>query len=94
MPIATLAWALAGALIALVLAFMLGPERLRPGSPAFWLVFAVLMGPALVSVLWLHLEDGDAGSNRFGPSPDGRPPAPPRRTPKKLVESSRIAAHA
>lgn len=95
MPLATLGWALAGALVALVLAWVLGPERLRPGSPPFWLVFLILLAPALVAVLWLHLEDGDGGPNRFGPSPDEPPHFPkPRRTPKMFVESSRIAARA
>lgn len=95
MPLATAAWAVAGMVVALVLAMALGPDRLRPGSPPFWLVFLVLMAPVLIAVLWLHLEDGDAGPNRFGPPTDeGPPPARPRRTPKTLVESSRIAAHA
>lgn len=94
MPLATLGWIAAGTVVGVLLALVLGPERLRPGSPPFWLVFVILMAPALVAVLWLHLEDGEAGPNRFGPSPDGPPPGKPRRTPKMFVESSRIAAHA
>lgn len=94
MPLAAMGWAAAGAVVALMLALVLGPGHLRPGSPPFWLVFLVLMMPPLIAVLWLHLEEGDAGPNRFGPSPDGPQAPQPRRTPKKLVETSRIAAHA
>jgi uncharacterized membrane protein YhaH (DUF805 family) len=94
MPMATAGWALAGSVVALLLALVVGPDRLRPGSPPFWLVFLILLAPVLVAVLWLHLEDGDDGANGFGPSPDGPTPRSPRRVPKTLIESSRIAAHA
>lgn len=94
MPLVAAAWVASGGLLGLVLALLFGPQRLQPGAPVFWLVFLLLMVPALLCALWLHLTDGEPGPNRFGPPVDGMPPPKPRRTPKKLVDTSRIAAHA
>lgn len=92
LPLGLLAWIAAGLIVALLLGSVLGPAAIQPGAPAFWVVFLLLLIPPLLAALWLHLEEGEASPNRFGPPiPDDKvvfqadlggcsPPLPTRPT--------------
>lgn len=68
MPISLLIWLAGGFVLATLLAAVIGPQRLFPGAPAFWVVFFCLLAPPFVVALWLHVCEGEAGPNRFGPA--------------------------
>lgn len=67
MPAAVAAWLGCGFVLALLLTLTMGAEQMFPGSPLFWVVFACLLAPPLLAALWLHVTEGQQGSNRFGP---------------------------
>jgi len=70
-PAAMASWAACGFVLALGVAVIVGPTRMQPGAPMFWIVFLLMLAPALVAALWLHLTEGEPTANRFGPVPDG-----------------------
>jgi uncharacterized membrane protein YhaH (DUF805 family) len=59
------------AVIGVAMVFVLGLEPLHPGAPGYIVMLGLLMLPALGVTLWLHLAEGDAGMNRYGPEPVG-----------------------
>ena len=65
--LAIFGWCIAVTLAAMV---TFGPERMAPGEAGFTIVFASLLMPMLVMLLWLHFAPGEPGSNRFGPEPE------------------------
>lgn len=68
-PTAVLIW-LAGAISVIVAIVLIGdPEYLTPGTPGYWLVFGLMMVPLFITAVWLHVAEGDAVENRFGPAP-------------------------
>jgi uncharacterized membrane protein YhaH (DUF805 family) len=64
------------AVIGLGAMFTLRLDTLDAGSTGYIILFSVLMLPALGITLWLHLAEGDAFMNRFGPVPAGLAAAP------------------
>lgn len=73
MPLAASAWIAAGLAVALAIALVAGPRAVRPGSAGFWITFAILLVPPLVTALWLHTAEGQGESNRYGPPSDDGP---------------------
>jgi uncharacterized membrane protein YhaH (DUF805 family) len=70
MPMAIAIWLVAGFVVALCLALILGSDALTPGERGFWLVFACLLSVPLAAAIWLHVTPGSDGPNRFGPASD------------------------
>ena len=70
MPAAIAVWAVAGFLLALVLALVLGAQAIGPGRPGFWVTFACLVSVPLATAIWLHVTPGSDGPNQFGPPSD------------------------
>lgn len=100
MPASVGLWLASGFVLATLLTLILGPERMFPGAPAFWLVFGCLLAPPFAAALWLHLAVGEEGANRFGPPGLGdasfNAPADDTGNPTKAGDPAgrRIAAHA
>lgn len=68
-PAAVLVW-FAGTVSLAVAVILVGdPELMQPGTTSYWVVFALMLAPLLIAALWLHLAEGDANDNRFGPVP-------------------------
>ena len=69
MLIGALGWAVAALGVALIVALSAGPESLDAGTRGFWATFVTLMVPPAMLALWLHIAQGEPGTNRFGPAP-------------------------
>ncbi len=102
MPAAIAAWLGCGFVLALLLMLAMGVERMFPGSPLFWIVFSCLLAPPFLAALWLHVTEGEQGSNRFGPpavddtafEPAGAADTPEAPHQAGPADPRRIAAHA
>ncbi len=58
------------AMVAFGFLILAGPEALYDGSLGLLVLVGLTMMPAIGSALWLHLAEGEARENRFGPVPD------------------------
>jgi uncharacterized membrane protein YhaH (DUF805 family) len=71
-----LAWLVAAATLALLVALGVGAEALEMRPPLLWATFAALLLPLLALALWLHVSAGEPAANRFGPAPGTAVPPP------------------
>jgi hypothetical protein len=53
--------------VAVVLAA--GTAALAPGTPTHHALFAFMLLPLVVGLLWLHMAAGDRAQNKYGPAP-------------------------
>jgi uncharacterized membrane protein YhaH (DUF805 family) len=62
-------WLIASMVFAVGVAVAAGPEQLAPGTPTHDAVFAVMMLPLVIGLLWLHVRPGERAANKYGPVP-------------------------